>query len=650
MSDTSDSSQTTHILIGTAGHIDHGKTRLVGRLTNVNTDRLPEEKTRGISIDLGFAHWDAGPFRFGVVDVPGHERFVKNMVAGATGINLALLVIAADDCVMPQTREHLEIMDLLGVRHGLIAVTKMDLVEPDFLELIQAEIEELVEGTFLENCPLMPVSSETGNGIEELKQAITQTAQQVQSNRFNGFFRMPIDRAFSIDGHGTIVTGSVLSGNLQAGEKLELLPDKRELRVRSVQTHKSQAEQGGARQRTAINLANIKPAEVPRGCELATPGCLQPTTRLLVELRTLPSSPIVLKDRSELGLHLGTREELARLVLKGKQLKPGEAAYAELRLRKPIVAMHDQKFILRRVSPARTVAGGRVLDASLPPAIRIRNIDSYGSQIADPDPRARLSFVLSQMDTVPEARGELVARVNIEVAELDQLVEDLLQDGVLRRIAGRDRNLVMHADRLAQVCRSVLRTIRQEIERHQPRRSLPRERLLSACSEIARPEILDLVFERLRKDKTLVRVGDNLGPADAQVQLSRNQRNILSQILEQVTQSGITPPTAKELAAAHGQSLAQIEDLLTVAAEDGLLIKVSADMHFAPESLEAARQSLASYLDEHQQATLSALREAWGISRKFAVPLCEYFDNLQLTIRDADQRRAGPQLSEPLRF
>ena len=650
MSTASESSETTHILIGTAGHIDHGKTRLVGRLTNVNTDRLPEEKTRGISIDLGFAHWDSGQFRFGVVDVPGHERFVKNMVAGATGINLALLVIAADDCVMPQTREHLEIMHLLGVRHGLIAITKMDLVDPDFLELIQAEIEELVEGTFLENCPLMPVSSETGEGIEELKQAITQTAHQVQANRFDGFFRMPIDRAFSIDGHGTIVTGSVLSGSLQAGEKLELLPDEREVRVRSVQSHRSQAEQGGARQRTAINLANIKPAEVPRGCELVSPGCLQPTRRMLVELQALPSSPIVLKDRSELGLHLGTREELARLVLKGKQLKPGETTYAELRVRNPIVAAHDQRFILRRVSPARTVGGGRILDASLPPAIRIRNIDHYGSQLADADPRARLSFILSQMDSVPETRNALVSRINIEATELDQLIEDLLQDGVLRRISGRDRNLVMHADRLEQVCRSVLRTIREEIERHQPRRSLPRERLLSACSEIARAEVLDVVLERLIKDKTLVRVGPNLGPADAQVQLSRNQRNILAQILEQVNSAGITPPTAKELANVHQQSLNQISDLLTVAAEDGLLIKVSNDMHFSPESLEQARQQLAAYLEEHQQATLSALREAWGISRKYAVPLCEYFDNLQLTIREADQRRAGPSLSTPLTF
>ena len=260
---------TQHVIIGTAGHIDHGKTRLVGRLTGIITDRLPEEKARGISIDLGFAHWQTDDFQFGVVDVPGHERFVKNMVAGATGVNLALLVVAADDSVMPQTREHLEIMDLLGVRTGAVVITKTDLVEPDFVELVEADIEELVQGTFLEGCPIVPVSSETGAGIDELKATIDRLAREIDWSAAQDVFRMPVDRVFSITGHGSVVTGSALSGEVHGGDILDLLPEGREVRVRSVQSHGTGVEEGGARQRTAVNLAGLKVDELARGMELA---------------------------------------------------------------------------------------------------------------------------------------------------------------------------------------------------------------------------------------------------------------------------------------------------------------------------------------------------------------------------------------------
>ena len=338
-----------HILIGTAGHIDHGKTRLVGKLTGINTDRLPEEQARGISIELGFAHFEQDGIQFGVVDVPGHERFVKNMVAGATGVNLAMLVIAADDGVMPQTREHLEIMQLLGIPAGLIALTKIDLVEPDYVELVAADIADLLKGTFLEGCPIVPVSSETGAGLDELKQTLVRIARDVELPESLELFRMPIDRVFSVAGHGTVVTGSVMSGSATAGETLELLPQQREVRVRGVQHHGQQADNAAARQRTAINLAGVKTEEVVRGMELASIGYLLPTKRMLVELRNLSSSPLVLKDRLVFNLHLGTCEVLARINLKGRTLVPGETGFAELRTKEPIVAAHGQRFILRRI-------------------------------------------------------------------------------------------------------------------------------------------------------------------------------------------------------------------------------------------------------------------------------------------------------------
>ncbi|MCH8831042.1 MAG: selenocysteine-specific translation elongation factor, partial [Planctomycetes bacterium] len=281
-----------HVIVGTAGHIDHGKTRLVGRLTGIATDRLPEEKARGISIDLGFAYWEDDRFRFGVVDVPGHERFVKNMVAGATGVNLALLVIAADDSVMPQTREHLEIMDLLGVQTGVIAITKTDVVDADFVELVQTEIEELVVGTFLEGCPIVPVSSETGAGIDELRSTISRIAAGIDWPESHDVFRLPIDRVFSITGHGTVATGSALSGDVHAGDILELLPEQREVRVRNVESHGTGIADSSARRRTAVNLAGVKTGEITRGQELATPGFLRPTLRLIVHLKLISSSPV----------------------------------------------------------------------------------------------------------------------------------------------------------------------------------------------------------------------------------------------------------------------------------------------------------------------------------------------------------------------
>jgi selenocysteine-specific elongation factor len=638
-------SEVKHVLIGTAGHIDHGKTRLVGRLTNIQTDRLPEEKARGISIDLGFAHWETDGFQFGIVDVPGHERFVKNMVAGATGVNVALLVIAADDGVMPQTREHLEIMDLLGVNAGVIAVTKIDLVDPEFVELVQAEIEDLTAGTFLEGCAIVPVSSETGEGIDELKATLARVAGEIEWPEDDDLFRLPIDRVFSITGHGTVVTGSVLSGDVQAGDTLELLPECREVRVRSVQNHGIQADDSGARQRTAINLAGVKNDEVERGQELATPGYLRPTKRLLVELRSLPSSPITLKDRLLLSLHLGTKEAFARINFKGLQLKPGQTACAELRLKEPVVCAHGQRFILRRISPPLTVAGGTILDPYLAPQKRIKDLQAYGDALKT-SPIERLSFLLSQRDSVDESPLEMAWRAGVRTTEYADFIGRLKSQGDLVPIGSR--NVLVHRHRLAALAGSVMRTIRAELAKHQPRRALPRNTLNTACREITRPDLLDAIFQYLIKEKQLVAVGDNLGPADAQVQLTKNQALARTKLLEAIGQAGLTPPTTKELATSLGQKPDQLQALLNVCVEDGLLVQVSDALYFAPEALEQARVLTKEFLEQTGEATMSQLREAWNTSRKFAVPLCEYFDERGLTTRKGDLRTAGPNLERAI--
>ena len=644
------------VILGTAGHIDHGKTSLVARLTGIATDRLPEEKARGISIDLGFAHWTAEhrdsehpendmDFQFGVVDVPGHERFVKNMVAGATGVNLAILVVAADDGVMPQTREHLEIMDLLGIQQGVIAITKTDLVDPDYVELVEVEIEETVAGTFLEGMPIVQVSSHTGLGIDELKATITKKAAEIDWGINIPYFRMPIDRVFSITGHGTVVTGSVISGEVNPGEMLELLPEKTEVRVRSVQIHGSGVEHGAERQRTAVNIAGIKTEEIFRGQELATKGYLQPTQRLVVEIRALSSSPLKLKDRLELSLHLGTAELTARLIFKGKQLMPGEKGYAELRLDKPAVACYGQRFILRRISPALTVAGGVVLDAYVEPGKRIKNLTEYAEKMNLPNEKDRLSNLLTLADLVENDPKEAAWRVAVNPNRYDDLIEEMKAENLLVSIKGKDRKLWIHKQRLESLSKSIMRTIREEIAKNQPRRSLPRNTLMTACRELARSEVVEAVFAFLLKSKELVTVGGNLGPSDGQVKLTKRQNLTLEKLLGQIEDAGLTPPTIKAMAAEVGEKIGDLTTLLNVCVEDGLLVKLGDSLLFPPSALEEARQACQTILKEKGQATMSELREAWGISRKFAVPICEHFDQKKITIRKDDLRVPGPEIA-----
>ena len=638
----------TPILIGTAGHIDHGKTRLVGRLTGVNTDRLPEEKARGISIELGFAHFEAGGFRFGVVDVPGHERFVRNMVAGATGINLAVLVVAADDGVMPQTREHLEIMDLLGIQAGLVALTKTDLVDPEMVELAQLDIEETVSGTFLDGCRVIPVSSETGEGIEELRAAIVDLCSQIELPQTLPVFRMAIDRVFSITGHGTVVTGSVISGEVHVGDSLELWPEGREVRVRSVQQHGESSDEAGSRQRTAINLAGLKQDEVSRGCELATPGYLKPTRRLIVDLRLLSSSPMPLKDRIEVSLHMGTREVSARVILKGRRLEAGQRGIAELRLAEPVVAAWGQHFILRRTSPAVTIGGGRILDSAIPDIRRLRDIEMLGTALQSDSPAERLAVRLEQQDSIDRADLSLASSVGIMPGELQRLLDELRSAGEIVQLGSGERTFEILQRRLDALCKSVLRTIREEVLRHQPRRSLPKPTLLTACRDITSTSLLESVIGLLVKQKLLVQIGDNFGPADLQVQLTKAQRKARDEMLERISSGELAPLMSKELAVEVGLKLADAEQLLNLSVEDGLLHRVADGLYVTPQALEAARQKTKAAIDELGPATMAQLRDAWGVTRKHAVPLCEYLDEIGITKRDGDTRTAGPDIDRSL--
>lgn len=627
-----------HIILGTAGHIDHGKTTLVRALTGINTDRLPEERIRGISIDLGFAHFPAGEFEFHVVDVPGHEQFVRNMVAGATSFDLALLIVAADDGVMPQTREHLEIMELLGVSRGVVAITKADLVEPDLVELVRLDVADLTAGTFLEHAPVVPLCATTGAGCPELVQALVDVARQTPPRQVMPLFRLPIDRIFSVPGHGTVVTGAVLCGAVQPGDMLELLPRREPVRVRGVQLHGQSAREVGTAQRCAVNIAGTRIAGIRRGEEIATPGFLHPATRLLVGVRCLKSAPAPLKDRTTCRLHLGTAEVTARIIVKGHPVAPGDTGIAELRLEHPVVATWGQRFILRRLSPAVTIAGGTVLDPGVPPRRRVIDLQAAAQPRAAATPLERLSALFAEQDEIPASPLPAAWSVGISPDDYPALVDQLRRDGVLTALPGGDW---MHQSRLAALADLMFQRMRREVVRQQPRRSLPRATLLNLCQKLASPDRLEAAWRRLVADKRLIAVGENFGPADLQIQLSKAQQALKQGVLQKIEQAGLSPPTDKELAQELTARPEALQAILTLCREEQLLVDLGTGLHYTPRMLDRARQLCVDLLSAGP-ATVSQLREAWGVSRKFGVPLCEYFDAQGITRRAGDVRQLGP--------
>jgi selenocysteine-specific elongation factor len=627
-----------HLILGTAGHIDHGKTSLVRRLTGVDTDRLPEEKRRGITIDLGFANLSLPGVQFGIVDVPGHERFVHNMVAGATGVDLAMLVIAADDSVMPQTREHLAILDLLGLKAGLVVVTKKDLVAPDDLELAVEEIRETVAGTFLDGAPIVPVSNATGEGFEDLKRTLVDLAGRYRRPESRRVFRLPIDRVFAVEGHGAVVTGTVLGGSASVGESVLLAPAGETVRIRRLQSHQSDVPSVSAGQRAAVNLAGVKSDQIHRGDELAAPGYLTPSRRLLVELTALPKARR-LKDRQLVRLHLGTKEATVRVILKGVVIEPGETRFAELRSREPVLADHDQRFILRLLSPVETVGGGRVLDPAIPPYRRIRSLEDAGQRLASAEPLDRLDAWLEEQDWVDASPMQIASRLGIGPEGQQALLDKLLRDKKLVKLS---KGPIVHRQRRERLGDAIVARCEREIRKRQPSRAVERSVLMQACRRLATETMIDALVDDLFSREKLVKVGDKIGPPGRAASLTKNQQKFLDQLVRSAREQGAAPPLVAEQAKALNAPLKELDNLARVAEEDGLLVRVGDGCYYDPAALERLARHVAERLAEGRTATVAELRDLWGVSRKHAVPLCEYFDAGGVTMRQGDVRVLGP--------
>jgi selenocysteine-specific elongation factor len=633
------------LILGTAGHIDHGKTALVKALTGVDTDRLPEEKQRGITIDLGFAELPLGAFRLGIVDVPGHERFVRNMLAGATGVDLALLVVAADDSVKPQTREHLEILRLLDLHAGVIALTKCDLSDPEWIELVEQEIRDLVAGTFLAQAPVVRTSVVTGVGLDRLREALARAAQTAVASRHDSAqapFRMAIDRVFTVAGHGTVVTGSVASGRTQMGDELRIEPGGLAVRVRGLENHGRPAEEVHRGQRAAINLAGVHHEQLRRGQELASPGHLAASRLFSVHLHLLPTVARPLKNRSRVRLHLGTAEWMAAvLLLDGDRVEPGGWTYAQVLLAQPAVAVWGQPFVLRSESPVETIGGGRVLD---PQALKLRRRDAEIparlANLAGADPLRRAAEALYFQGWRPWQPIDLVRTAGLTDAAAT--VDALLRQATLVEIElSPHRTVRVHAAVFEELAQRILSALDRLHGQHPLQTWLDRARLVSRLTRLVEQPLVEAVLVRLAATGRIRLDPRGIALPGRGPQLSDKQRQILEQIVELHQRAGFQPATVPEIQGQATVHQASVPLLLEVAAADGRLVRITPEFYLHRDAERRLREMICARLADGQGLTVSQIREILDTTRKYAVPICEYLDRIGLTCRRGDVRVLG---------
>ena len=630
-----------HLILGTAGHIDHGKTSLVKALTGIDTDRLKEEKARGITIELGFAHLELpGETDLGIVDVPGHEKFVRAMVSGVTGMDMVMLVIAADEGIMPQTREHLDILRLLGVRQGLVALTKSDLVSDEWLELAIEEIREFVAGTFLEGAPVVPVSSRSGAGIELLKEELEKLAASAMEKKSEGYFRLPVDRVFTVAGFGTVVTGTLLSGEIAVGDELELLPSGREAKVRTVQAHGKKVDQGEAGQRLAVNLQGIDLDQVGRGDLLVPRGVFKPTRVVDVRLDYLSSAPRNLKHRSMVRLHSATYDVEARVVLLDRELlKPGESVYVQLRLEEPVLLLSGDSYLIRSSSPAITIGGGIVLDP-FPPARRRRSEEALQllSSLDYQEHQRIIELIVGQSLLTGISFEEIVIRSGIPRKVAESALADLLADRAVLQMT-RDPRTFLSANAYTILKQGLLDEVLEAGKNNPAKNSIGKEELKTRLPKRSDARFFTPLLSALEKDDAVVIERDLVRPAGKFVVANAAATNPVSGLIISILTRGVLePPTLKELAKECGCDEKVLKDSLASLVRSGQIARISPDLYYSADVVAGVREKLVAHLTQHQEIIPSVFRELTGLSRKFLIPLLEYFDSEKVTIRVGDKR------------
>lgn len=632
------STTSQHFIIGTAGHVDHGKTSLIRALTGAETDRLREEQERGMSIDLGFADFQLPSGRHaGVIDVPGHERFLKNMLAGAGGIDLVILVIAADEGVMPQTREHLDILNILQTRKGVIAITKADMVDEEWLELVQEDIREALKGTFLERAPMVPVSSVTGQGIPELRELLDRLADEVPTRTIVGPWRLPIDRVFTIRGFGTVVTGTLIAGVARVGDRVELLPEREESRIRSLQVHGRGVDFAEAGTRVAVNLAGLELEAVERGNVAAPPGIYSPTLALDARLDVLASCPREVKNRTRVRVYLGTAEILARMnLLDADQLGPGDSGRVQLRLESPTVAAKGDRYVLRFYSPMETIGGGSILDPAPPRHRRFDEAVLANLAVKEKGtPDELVAEVVQRSGLTPIAPQAVGMHLGMPLDEVRSLMAGLRERGEL---VGMEGELVLHRHRLDAAAHQVLGTLSAAHEAQPMRTGMSREELRSRLSRQMDAKGFNLILGRLEAEGRVVFEGGRVRMAEHHPRFTDEQQRIVTALEKGLLADPFNAPFYEDLRASAGLPTKPAQEVWEALIDNGVVVRISADVFLHRQAVEQAIERVRAYLQEHGQMTAAQFRDMLGTSRKYAVPLMEYLDARRVTRRIGDAR------------
>ncbi|MDA8226389.1 MAG: selenocysteine-specific translation elongation factor [Desulfitobacterium hafniense] len=623
-----------HYLVGTAGHVDHGKTQLIRALTGIETDRLKEEKQRGISIELGFAHMKLPSGKeVGIVDVPGHEKFVRQMLAGASGMDLVLLVIAADEGIMPQTKEHLDILNLLGVSRGIVVLNKVDLVDSEWLELIEEEIKEELKGSTFENSPICPVSAITGQGIPVLLEAIDKLLLEVECKKIAGPVRMPIDRVFSIQGFGTVVTGTLHSGKIIIGQELSIEPFSINTKVRTLQVHGHKVGEAYAGQRVAVNVAGIEVGQVEHGSVLVMPHAFHVGKILDLKINNL-SKGRPMQHRQRVRFHLGTSEIFGRIhLLAQDELLPGQEGYAQILLESPVLAGHGDRFVLRSYSPAHTIAGGKILGVADYKLKRFR--EQVLSQLRLKDQGDPIEIIKRELKE-PKTCQNLEKSLGISEQVLLDLLNQAIVDGTVIELNEDVERLYWDAGAANEWYIKIAGLVRSYTKEYVLRGGVGREELKSRLGIKWTNRRWQMILE-LGAEKNYYQIsGSKVKPAELS-EIPEPIKRRLSCMRKRLSQGGLMPPDLDTIALECGVSKQDIPEYAAYLCDEGDWIQIS-NLYFSTESFSQAKESLTNFLKEHKEVSVAQVREIWSTSRKFAVPLLEYFDQKKITKREGDKR------------
>lgn len=623
-----------NIIIGTAGHVDHGKTALIKALTGIETDRIKEEKKRGITIELGFAYLDLPDGeKAGIIDVPGHEKFVKNMLAGAGGIDLALLVVAADEGFMPQTREHLGILSLLNISEGIIVITKKDMVDEDWLEIVCDEVRQEVQGTFLENAQIIPVSSYTGESIEQLRQAIfTMIDQKTQIKNLDVPFRIPVDRIFSVEGFGTVITGTLIEGTMKVGDPVTVYPSRIESRIRNLQVHSQDVQEAYAGQRVAVNLAGLKKTDLNKGDVIAVPDSMHTTMMIDIHLTVLKDCDREIRNATRLHLYHGARDILCKIVLLDRDsVGAGESCYAQLRLEEEIAVKTGDRFVLRFYSPVETIGGGVILDSN--PFKHKRNdaavLESLKLKEGGSD-REKISAALRDYSARFETLDFLQIQTGIPKEQFDQQINKLIKDKVAFRVSD---NVVIHTDYLNRLKDSAVKLLESYHKENPLREGMKKDEFRNKLIKYEDISVVDKITDSLVNRKVLKYVNNCVALADFEVQQDNNQQEIENAFL----QGGFSPESPDQIAARFPK-VKNFKQVLESLVNTGKLVRVEEKILLHADYYNKALTLAKEHVDQNGQITLAEMRDLMGASRKFAVAVLEYWDKRGITKKVGDAR------------